>query len=80
MWFGLGMMLVGTAVTAIAVWLLTRLFPKMERPSPPNPTSDPLALWQARCERGEISPETLALIRRHLQSQTTHEQIKGNSR
>ena len=47
MWLGLGLALLWTAVTVIAVWLLTRLFPKTERPSPPNPTNDPLLHWQA---------------------------------
>jgi len=76
MWLGLGLALLWTAVTVIAVWLLTRLFPKTERPSPPNPTNDPLLHWQACFERGEISGETLALIQKQIEQNQTKKQRK----
>jgi len=82
MGFGFGgfgflfMLIFWVAITALAIWLLSNLFPRVTSSTPPRSTppkqestpESPLAILQQRYAQGEISKAEYEAIRRDLEA------------
>ena len=82
MGFGFGgfgfvfMVIFWVAITALAIWLLSNLFPRVTSSAPPRSTppeqestpESPLAILRRRYVRGEISKAEYEAIRRDLEA------------